>query len=132
MRATQHGVSMEEEVRRLLTEQPWMTRRPRIPHTNGILMAQAGIGIDALERRTGLDPKEAASLRAAYEGHLERRQARVAAIRRDFPEVHQTLVRGAKAQFAVNSLLRGGCYASLAAMTFSSLNAEIIKVTDGS
>ena len=101
---------MEEEVRRLLTEQPWMTRRPRIPHTNGILIAQAGI--DALERRTGLEQKEAASLRAVYEGRLERRQARIAAIQRDFPEFHRTLVRGAKAQFPANSLFRGGCYAT--------------------
>ena len=65
-----------------------MTRRPRFPHTNDILMAQAGI--DAVERR----------------------QPRVAAVRRDFPEFHRTLVRGAKAQFPVNSLFRGGCYAT--------------------
>ena len=93
VRATQHDVSMEEEVRRLFTEQPWMTRRPRIPHT--------WIGSERSCFATGrlLRPSRMASSTCSGDPA-------------GLPGVPPHIGPGAMAQFPANSLLRGGCYAT--------------------
>ena len=66
-------------------------------------MEQASIA--ALGRRGGLDANEVEQLTDVYKGRLERRQAKVAAIQRDFPEFYSTLIRNLSTTVALNGAL---------------------------
>ena len=133
-------IRIERALLRRLRERNWAAgilsnyQRLRMTHhlqynIAGILMEQAGIA--ALGRRGGLDANEVQQLTDVYKGRLERRQAKVAAIQRDFPEFYSTLIRNLSTTVALNGALVAAKHQVHAGEIGAKAFASIERLLDG-